>query len=221
METRNPAVGSHAAEHREVIAAMDAQAWDRLYLDLIKYAMHLMRDNHWAAVWNGRLPGAREAHDIVMETVQDFLDETRNADPALPLVSVLKMVIKSKVSHLLDGLENRTTVEIVETEEEADSRPEDFFPDTQARPDEVAATKDAEAQNSKLLDLLLDELSDDDALFNILGCLIDGLSKRDEIAKALAMTPREVTNHGKRLDRRLAQFREKHAETFPFLKARR
>jgi hypothetical protein len=221
METRNPTVGSRTADHRDVIAAMDAEAWDRLYLDLIKYAMHLMRDNYWAAVWNGRLPGAREANDIVMETVQDVLGGKRTADLDLPLVAVLKMVIKSKVSHLLDGLENRSTVDVVETEQDVDNRPEDSLSDTQAHPDEAAAIKDAEAQNSKLLDLLLEEVSDDDALLKILGCLIDGLSKRDEIAKALAMTPSEVTNHRKRLDRRLVQFREKHAETFPFLKARK
>jgi hypothetical protein len=220
METRNPSVDSRTADHRDVIAAMDAQDWDRLYLDLIKYAMHLMRDNYWAAVWNGRLPGAREANDIVMETVQDVLVGTRTADPDLPLVAVLKMVIKSKVSHLLDGLENRSTVDVVETED-VDERPEDFLSDTQAHPDEAAAINDAEAQNSKLLDLLLDEVSDDDALLKILGCLIDGLSKRDEIAKALAMTPSEVTNHRKRLDRKLVQFREKHSETFPFLKTRK
>jgi hypothetical protein len=70
-----------------------------------------------------------------------------------------------------------------------------------------------------LLDLLLEELAEDDALLKILGCLMDGLSKRDEIAKALAMTPGEVTNHRKRLNRRLVQFREKRAVKFPFLKA--
>ena len=213
-----------SGHHREMISAMSAAEWDPLYVELVKYAMSLTRNNYWMGVWNGRLPRSKDAHDLVMECIEDVLDGTRagDADPGVPLVAILKMVIKSKVSHLIKGLDNQRTLDVEQREENQDESPEDAISDTSAHPDEVAARNEAEAQNDKLMSLLMDEVSDDPALMEILGCILeDEHLPRVEMAKKLGMTPDELTNHGKRMDRRLLEFRKKHAGEFPFLKIRK
>jgi len=145
----------------------------------------------------------KEAHDIVMRALESILEGTRKPAPNLPLAAVLKMTIKSGVDHLMEGLEtaalrNSMTRKIRRNRGEP-------YPRRGDAPNKIAADNDAEQQNAKLLDLLMDELSDDKALMDLLGCLMDGIEKREEIAKALKITPDEVTNLRKRFDRRFAQ----------------
>jgi hypothetical protein len=206
-----------SAEHyREVLSAMADADWDALYYDLIGYTMSRIADNYWMSVWNGRMPGGKEAHDIVMRALESILEGTRKPAPNLPLAAVLKMTIKSDVDHLMEGLENRRTQELHDEEDQEEPR-EDLIPDGVDAPDKIAADNDAEQQNAKLLDLLMDELADDKALMDLLGCLMDGIEKREEIAEALKITPDEVTNLRKRFDRRLPKFRAKYARQFPLI----
>ena len=206
--------------HREMLSAMSAAEWEPLYVELVRYAMSLTHNNYWMGVWNGRLPRSKDAHDLVMECVEAVLNGTRAeaADPGIPLVAILKMVIKSKVSHLVAGLDNQRTRDVERRDENQDESPEDAIRDTTALPDEAAARNEDEAQNDKLLSLLMDEFADDPALMGILGCIMEDEDlSRVEMAKKLGMTPDELTNHEKRMNRRLLKFRKKHAGKFPFL----
>jgi hypothetical protein len=216
METPMQDASSSAEHYRQVLNAMADADWDALYLDLIGYTMSRIADNYWTSVWNGRRPGGKEAHDIVMRALESILEGTRKPAPNLPLAAVLKMTVKSEVDHLMEGLENRRTQELHDGEGQEESR-EDLIPDGSDAADKIAADNDAEQQNAKLLDLLMDELSDDKALMELLGCLMDGVEKREEIAEALKINPAEVTNLRKRFDRRLPKFRAKYARQFPLI----
>jgi hypothetical protein len=219
METPMQDASLSAEHYRNVLSAMADADWDALYLDLIGYTMSRIADNYWMSVWNGRKPGGKEAHDIVMRALESILEGKRKPAPNLPLAAVFKMTIKSDVDHLMEGLENRRTQELHDEEDQEESR-ENLIPDGGDAPNKIAADNDAEQQNAKLLDLLMDELSDDKALMDLLGCLMDGIEKREEIAKALKITPDEVTNLRKRFDRRLPKFWAKYAGQFPLIEVK-
>jgi hypothetical protein len=97
----------------------------------------------------------------------------------------------------------------------AAQKPHDPFVETDV------VSKETEQINTQLLDLLIEELSDDADLQKIIECNIDGIFKRAEIATRLGKTVSDITNMKKRLDRRLPEFTAKYADRNPYLEERK
>jgi len=202
----------------EVLASQD---WEAILKELLRYTMSLMKNREWLSVWSGHLPGAREAHDIVMSAVEDVIEQKRRLPGDVPIVAFLKNVIRSKVSHLANSLENRRTTRLDPLPQEDHEAGEIHEPKgNDPLPDCDAISKETEIQNARLLDLLIEFLSDDPELQKVIECNLDGIFKREQIASRLGKSVNEITNIRKRLDRRLAAFRERYADQNPFLEGK-
>jgi len=190
--------------------------------ELVPTTMKMLKNRCWSAVWGGALPGARAAEDIVMESVEDLVDGKRTFQESVPLRAVLIGIIRSKVHHLVNGLENRATRR-VESQDAPDGVSVGTFDHDahDASPDAHLMEKEAESANSRLLGLLVQELADDPPLVQLLECTREGYSKPEEIAELLCVKPSDVTNMKKRLERRLTAFRVKFADQNPFLETRK
>ena len=209
---------SRTQVRKKLLALLDSQDWDSVLQDLLAFTYSALRDRIWLGVWGGHVPGAREAHDIVMESVTDIIDGTRSADDGVSLIAVLKSVIRSKISGLATSLENLKTSRFdpCPDEGEVDQQIAPHRPLEHGRGQDDVVSKETEQINVQLLDLLIGELSDDPDLQKIIECNIDGVFKREEIATRLGKTVSEITNVGKRLKRRLLAFSVKFADKNPF-----
>lgn len=211
-----------AAAQKDLLNLLASQNWEEVLSELLSFTVSRIQSRFWLAVWGGHLPGAIEAHDIIMESVVDIINGVRHADESVALVPFLKQVIKSKISHLAWSAENRHTRRLDpcpddrEMDKEiAAQKPRDPFVETDV------VSKETEQINTQLLDLLIEELSDDADLQKIIECNIDGIFKREEIATRLGKTVSDITNMKKRLDRRLLAFTAKYADRNPYLEERK
>jgi hypothetical protein len=153
-----------------------------------------------------------------MDSVADIIDGVRSADDGIPLVAALKSVIRSKISGLVTSLENQRTTRFEPSpdDSEVDEQIVPHRPLERGREQDDVVSKETEAINSQLLDILIDELADEPDLQKIIECNIDGVSKREEIATRLGKSVSEITNMRKRLKRRLLAFSVKFADKNPF-----
>lgn len=174
---------------------------------LADHALYRVRARYWRGVWNGHLPGGREAEDLASEAIADVLSAKRQWDPHKnpDLLRYLCSVVDSKVNHLTHSQENRRD-RLVSPSADPLSNLEDN------PPDEDRHAKEMEARNNKLLEALMDFLGDDPLLQDIIICTMDGLDKRAAIATQLGRTAQEITNAEKRLERRLAEFRKTNTD---------
>jgi hypothetical protein len=218
MDEEHVPQASRTQVRKELLALLDSQDWDSVLQDLLAFTYSALRNRIWLGVWGGLVPGARDAHDIVMASVTDIIDGIRSADDRVPLIAVLKSVIRSKISGLAKSLESLKTSRFdpCPDEGEVDQQIAPHRPLEHGREQDDVVSKETEEINSQLLDLLIGELSDEPDLQKIIECNIDGVFKREEIATRLGKTVSEITNIGKRLKRRLMAFSVKFADKNPF-----
>lgn len=206
------------AARKELLSLLGSQDWETVLSDLLAFTITAIRNRVWLGVWGGHVPGALEARDIVMESVVGIIEGVRSADDGVPLVAVLKSVIRSKINHLAEGQENRRTnrFDPSPVNHEVDENIASHQPLQHGTEQDDVISNETERINSELLDLLIGELSDEPDLQNIVACNIDGVSKREEVATRLGKTVSEITNMTKRLERKLLAFGAKFADRNPF-----
>jgi hypothetical protein len=183
------------------------------------YALVKLQQRNWRGVWGGPPAGGVEAEDLAMDALNAVLTGRRAWDPAKhpDLLKFLYDVIDSNVSHLVRRSENVAERRPVPAEGESEA---DFL-DRKSDKDALAATdeiisNDIERANEALFLALFEEVNDDPLLGRVLEALLEGVSGRAEVAEKLGVTPNEVTQAKKRLDRRLPAFRQKYAHMNPF-----
>jgi len=186
---------------------------------LLSFTLRRTRARYWRGVWDGHLPGGNEARDIVQETVDDVLLGRRAWDHETQpdLLDFMRSVVNSKISHLLESSENLKD-ELAPVVSDPDGV--DHF-DT--LPNKTASTaafqlaeKEDEERNSELIFLFYDFVAKDSLVQGIVGCAIEGVTKRAEIAAALKVKEQDITNANKRLDRFFKEFRKVNADKNPF-----
>jgi RNA polymerase sigma factor (sigma-70 family) len=212
-----PPESPDTSARRAMLERLSSQDWEELIKELMAYTVSRLQNRSWLGVWSGHLPGGAEARDIVMESVSDIISGVRHADPSVELTAFLKQVIRSKISHLVWSAENRRTQRLdpAPAEKELDKEIADHGPDRDETTTEFVSVETEEI-NSRLLSLLIDHVSDDPDLQKVLECNLDGVFKREEIAKRMGKSVSEITNVKKRLNRRLETFRKKLAAENPY-----
>jgi hypothetical protein len=211
MNTEMTSEKTRIAHRKEALDLLESQQWEAVLLDLLKYAVTLIKTKTWLSVWNGPLPAGKEANDIVMEAVYSVIDGTRRADEGVPLIAFLKQVISGRISKLAESWENRKMNRVAVPGAPASG---DVDVASMAHSGSVGASaeqREAEHMNSELVDLLINELGDDPELQDVIGLNMEGVSKRDEIADRMGKSVSDVTNMRKRLERRIEKFRVSHA----------
>lgn len=204
----------------DALARFEQAVTDEVFMErLLSFALRRKRARYWRGIWDGHLPGGKEVADIVCESLDDVLLGRRKWNPEKDpdLLDFMRSVVNSKISHLVDGAENR------KEELALAAHDEDGVDHFDSLPNKNAATasnqlqaKEDEARNSDLLLMFCDFVADDVLVQGIVGCMIDGVTKRSEIAAALKTKEQEITYANKRLDRRFADFRKVHADKNPF-----
>lgn len=186
---------------------------------LLSFTLRRKRAHYWRGIWDGHLPGGKEAMDIVQEVIADVLTGSRAWDPAThpDLLHFLRSVVNSKISHMEEGAENRRVelAPLVNRDDESD-----YFDTLEDRNVGNARTevqeKEDEENNSELILTFHEFLADEPLLQGIVGCMIDGVTKRAEIAARLQRNEQDITNANKRLERRCKEFRDAYADKNPF-----
>lgn len=203
----------------DALARFEAEVTDEFMERLISFALRRKRAHYWRGVWDGHLPDGNEARDIACEAIDDVLlgrrawDQEKNPD----LLDFMRSVVNSKISHLVEGAENKKVELALVASDEDGVDHFDTLPSKNATTGAIQLQeKEDEARNDRLILSFYDFLTDDKLLQGIVGCMIEGMTKRSEIAAALKVKEQEITNANKRLERRCKEFRKAHADKNPF-----
>jgi DNA-directed RNA polymerase specialized sigma24 family protein len=157
------------------------------------------------------LPKGGTVEDIVWEALADAVAGKRRWNRAKNATefNFLCSVIRSKVSHRTTSAENRKSVaaEPPDALGDEDRHPlehPDVHPESSAS-ERLAATEFLEKFPAWLKSKGKD---DEDLEYLIMAMEEDGTATRAEIAKTLSISPRDVDNMRKRLERRVAEFQK-------------
>lgn len=203
----------------DALAKFEQTVTDEFIERLAAFALRRKRSRYWRGVWDGHLPGGNEVADIVQEALDDVLHGRRTWDPEKhpDLLDFMRSVVNSKISHLVTGAENtKEELARVATHEDGTDHFDTAPSKTTATAAEQLQAKEDEERNSDLLFSFYDFVADDQLVQGIVGCTIEGLTKRAEIAAALKVKEREITNANKRLDRCFKEFRKNNGDKNPF-----
>lgn len=193
--------------------------WDEHYPRLVAYAEWLIQGKHWNS---NTLPKGQTAESIVRDVIEKTFSEKRDWDPDRgDLLTWLKWVIKSEVSHLAESAANRIEVHLVwagENDSSADGPDlEQHQPSPQRlmtrSPEEMVIDADTEAEKTaeaqSKIDALLEASSGHPELEEIVYAIIDGQcgGKPRELAQFLSRPVEEIYQNLRALRRRAEKIR--------------
>jgi DNA-directed RNA polymerase specialized sigma24 family protein len=168
-------------EKRHLIEDAD---WDRLPLELAKYARWLIRRKRWRTGSGNILAEGKCCEDLVQEAVKRALDETRKWDPTrVDLLMFLKGTVRSVVSHLADCDDNKLTVLGLDDEGQLGRERDEevpFGPKPVPTPEELVLAAEDE---TRVYRMVLDAVQGKPELEDIALCLMDGVHKARDIAE--------------------------------------
>lgn len=199
------------------LAQFEKAVTDDVFMEqLLSFTLRRKRARYWRGVWDGHLPDGKDVADIVQEAITDVVHGRRawNPEKNPDLLDFMRSVVNSKISGLRTSSENVNMKLVVATGE--DSRdPLETLPDGADAATQLQEKED-EARNSELILLFYDFTAGDKLIQGIVGCAIEGVTKRAEIAAALKVKEQDITNANKRLERSFKEFRKAHADKNPF-----
>ena len=192
----------------EVPNMSDAE-WEELVGRLTLHAHSKLKKLYWRGVpyaKGGAVPGAACAQDFAAEAVEAFLDGTRKWDKAKhpDFLQFLLSVIDSKISHLVESVENRRTRRI-DTAKKG-SEPAYKLRAKSKRPAEIVADEEERLRTRKAV---LAEMGDDDLATSLFECIEAEITKPAEIAEYLGVDVSDINNAKKRLQRAVDKAFEK------------
>jgi hypothetical protein len=149
----------------------------------------------------GKPPGGVEAGDLAAGAITDLIEGTRAWDQeANPdLLKHLRSVVDSKISHLVEGLENRRTRRLGPPDPNEESSTAYQLASRDPSPVELVADREAA---DRLRAAIHAELRDDESAYQIMECLEAGM-ERAEIIEYLGIPAMDFDNAKKRLCRKV------------------
>lgn len=194
--------------------------WDEHYPRLVAYTEWLIQGKHWSSE---TLPRGQTAESIVRDVIEKTFSEKRNWDPDRgDLLTWLKWVIKSEVSHLAESAANRIEVHLdhggendsladgpdVEWHQPSSQRLMIGSPEEMVIEAETEAEKMAEAQSK--INALLEASSGHPELEEIVYAIVDGPcgGKPQELARYLGKPVEDIYQNLRALRRRAYKLRE-------------
>jgi len=178
--------------------------WLKLLKRLTLYADRKLVRLSWRGITSargGKPPGGVEAEDLVAEAVTDVIEGTRAWDQeANPdLLKHLRSVVGSKISHLVEGLENRRTRRLGPPDPNEESSTAYQVASRDPSPVELVADREAA---DRLRAAVHAELRDDASAYQIMECLEAGM-ERAEIIEYLGIPAADFDNAKRRLCRKV------------------
>lgn len=201
----------------QLLSEIKESEWDKLILSLTRYAFYEMERKYWKY---GRVPKGLTPEDIALESISDLFEGTRKWDYANQpdLLSFLKSVVDSKVSHLFE-LEDYNLIErfpITEDGQEAEelmkkadpvSEHACYSPTDPQDPEETLIQKQVMEGDKAAVSALFETVKGDDQLENLFMLIMDGYIKPSEIVEEMKIDVKEVNNLQKRIRRKYKNLR--------------
>ncbi len=183
------------------IPELSDDEWAELVERLSLYADSKLRKLYWRGLriaQGGTVPGGVRPEDLAAEAITSFLEGTRhwNQEKQPEFLRFLMSIIDSKVSTLVEGLENRVTRRIDTT----DRRRNPLLKQVSSakRPDTIVAEEEV---RNRTRTAILKEIDGDEMVEQLFECLEAEIDKPAEIAQLLDVDKAEVNNAQKRLRR--------------------
>lgn len=169
-------------------------------VELTHYALRELRQKYWRGLWSGYKPIVTDAEEVVHAAFSKLMTGTRSWDHERhpDLISHLKSIIDSDVNHMVARSEysrlERLTPYLGETDEECMDR---ISADSMANDEQL---------NHDWYFQLLGACESDALAHQMLETIfMDPSLKRTELAEALGVSVKEITNAHKRIDRKAAE----------------
>ena len=181
------------------------QDWEEILERLTRHAHYKLLRLVWRGVpfsRGGAPPGGVEAADLASEAIVDFLDGRRKRDPEVQpdLLTFLKGVVDSKVSHLVESVENVSTARLTEGQERGGVQAIGHSSSATVAASELIIDQEGLEQFRLRI---WREIEDDNLAIQILDCYEAGLKKPAEMAEAIGVEVEEIYNAQKRLRRKV------------------
>ncbi len=199
----------------EAWALISEHSWDETLSKLVLHAFHKMRRHFWQGVFGGPAPKGKDAEDLVMESITKVIEGDRSWDPVEQpdLFLYLKSVVDSKISHLVEGWENRhcfREAALSGGENGEGDRPGfwDTVVCTNPSPEAALLLDEREQLSERFFWGFYEFLDESPKLQKMLECISEGCFKRAEIAEKMGVPVKEFDNLKKQIQRRLKSFQE-------------
>jgi hypothetical protein len=212
-----------ASLSQELRAALDREGpdvWEELTKRLMAYTFCLLRGRHWRCVSNGVPPDGFNTDAIVAQAFGELFagsgwEPKGNPYTRQELEYELKRLALNLVRRLERRKENVLTLnepDLTHGEDTSDELFFDNFAGNSPVPDGELERKEAKARLQQFQIEFITFLGPEKLPRQVFDCVCEGLTKRDEQAKRLGVSPQDITNARKRLDRKLDKFAEQHPQ---------
>ena len=208
----------------EILARLEEELTPDLVARATVYADQKCKWRRWYGLSIGPgapMAGGHTPEDIVQTAIVRTIDAAARGpgkhrrvwDGERPLFDHLTSVIDSEISNLTNSWINRSVRRGSQMSRVSDEGQEEEFFDTVAAkndltPAEVVLSQEAEQHAEEFLFGFVDSLDGDELLTSIVELIVDGVRRPREIAAELGVPVTEIYSARKRLNRRLAAFRE-------------
>jgi DNA-directed RNA polymerase specialized sigma24 family protein len=203
----HPTDGADGGSKLANVPELTADQWTELVERLTLHASSKLRRLHWRGVsgsLGGKTPGGIEAVDLAQSAILDVIEGKRTWDPQADpdFLKFLQGVVDSKVSHLVEGLENRKSRRLGPASAGDENSGAYEVEASGPSPAELVVNRDsAETFRAAVIKCL----EGDDLAYKVLECLEAEYTKPSEIAEMLGISVADVNNAQKRLRRKLDQ----------------
>jgi hypothetical protein len=152
----------------------------------------------------GSVPGGITPQDLAAEAIEDAIAGRRiwNSATEPDFYRFLRSVVDSKVSHLVECLENQVTRRILVPAEGDDPPAAYEVADKAPDPETVCVNKDS---LEEFRSAILAVIQGDTLVEGVFGCLEAELTEPQEMAVILNATVKDINNAQKRLRRKVEQ----------------
>ena len=187
------------------------EKWDVLFKQLCVYTDKRVKMFRWRGAHDGVLPNGHTADGIAADAISNLLTgkypwrHRSRCYTQDELWRELTRLASQEVKNLLVRLENRTTVNYDEPDITGRSKGNLYVSD-KPQPDQDAEQQEAQAQLAEFRSSLTGFLVNEPLLVSLVEYAFKGESRREEIARSLRVSPQQITNARKKLERRLAEY---------------
>jgi hypothetical protein len=191
--------------NKEAVAALpelSEDQWTEIVERLTHYAACRIIRHTWRGLrlaQGGSVPGGVDPSDLAADAITGVIEGKRawNQTEYPVFLDFLRSVVDSRLSHLVGGVENRTTRRTPATADDGETDLDMAAPD----PDPAVVCLDKDALE-RFRDALVEAIGTDSLLRGLLSCLESDMTKPEDIATVLDVTVKEVNNAKKRLQRK-------------------
>ena len=182
------------------VPELTADQWTELVERITLHAsFEALRRLHWRGVsgsLGGKTPGGIEAADLAQWAIVDVIEGKRTWNPQADpdFLKFLQGVVDSKVSHLVEGLENRKSRRLGSASAGDESSDAYDVEASGPSPAELVANRDSA---EKFQSAVIKSLEGDDLAYKVLECLEAEYTKPSEIAEMLGISVADVNKRAK------------------------